>query len=112
MNHTDEWGRDPSIQIMRKVFKAIEMAQSRLLQQLDMDPYDLRIRGWREKALSLFEQAWVTANRMSINMDEEMASAIYIHGFAKIIGSEGIEVPSGILQSKEEIEKVIAEVFK
>ena len=55
MMHMDEWGRDPSVQAMRKVFKGMEKSLEKILGQLDISPYDQRIRGWLEKALAKFE---------------------------------------------------------
>ena len=36
MTDMDEWGKDPSVQIMRKVFKGMENAQHELLKPLDI----------------------------------------------------------------------------
>ena len=110
MNQIDEWRRDPSVQIMRKVFRAMENAQAQLLQELGINAYDLRIRGWREKALSLFEQAWVTANRMGMNMNESLASALYAHGLARIMDSDGINVHTKHLQTGEEVERIFKDL--
>ena len=110
MNQIDEFGRDPSVQIMRKVFRAMETAQARLFRELSINPYDLRIRRWREKALSLFEQAWVTANRMNMNMDEGLASALYAHGLARIMDSDGINVHTKHLQTGEEVERIFKDL--
>jgi hypothetical protein len=112
MNQTDEWERDPSIQIMRRVFRAMEDAQAQLLRRLGINPYDIRVREWREKALELFERAWMTANRMGMNMDEGTASALYVRGLAKIMSSDGVEIPSGILPAEEEVEKIFMEILK
>ncbi len=107
----DEWGKDPSVQIMRMVFKGMEKAQHGLLKRLDILPYDLRIRRWRKQALALFERAWGVANRMGIPMDEQTASAVYVHCLAKIIGSEGINIPAGLLPEVKSVENIFREVF-
>jgi hypothetical protein len=90
MTNMDEWGEDPSVQIMRKVFKGMERAQHELLKQLDITPHDLRIRRWRDQALSLFEKACGVANRIGIIIDEHMASLVYVHCFARIMSTERI----------------------
>jgi hypothetical protein len=79
MTDMDEWGKDPSVQFMRKVFKEMERAQHEVLTQLDITPYDLRISRWRDQALAVLERAWGAADRMGINMDEHTASLIYKH---------------------------------
>jgi hypothetical protein len=34
----DEWGRDPSVQAMRKVFKGMETSLEEILEKLDITP--------------------------------------------------------------------------
>jgi hypothetical protein len=111
MTDVDQWGKDPSVQILRKVFKGMEKAQHELLKGLNIAPYDLRIRGWREQALALFERTWHVANRMGVTMNEHTASTIYVHCLAKIMGSEGINIPAGILPEAENGLRVLKEVF-
>jgi hypothetical protein len=111
MTDMDEWGKDPSVQIMRKVFKGMEKAQHELLKRLDITPYDLRIRRWRDQALALFERACGVANRMGITMDEPTASTVYVHCLAKIMGAERINIPSGVLPDAKSVERIFKEVF-
>jgi hypothetical protein len=111
MTDVDQWGKDPSVQIMRKVFKRMEKAQHELLKGLNIVPYDLRIRRWREQALALFERTWDVGNRMGVTMNEHTASAIYAHCLAKIMESEGINIPAGILPEVENGLRVFKEVF-
>lgn len=111
MTDMDEWGRDPSVQFMRKVFKEMEKAQHDLLKRLDIIPHDLRIRRWREQALAFFESAWGVANRTGINMDEHTASLVYVHCLAKIMGAERINIPVGILPETRSLERILKEVF-
>jgi len=112
MMHMDEWGRDPSVQAMRKVFKGMEKSLEKILGQLDISPYDQRIRGWLEKALAKFETSWGVANHMGIIMNEKIAPVVYTHCLAKIIGSDGIEIPEGILPEEKGTARLIHEVFK
>ena len=111
MTDRDEWGRDPSVQIMRQVFTAMETAQRELLKQLDIFPSDLRIRRWREQARLLFEKTWGVAGRMGISMDEQTAAAVYIYCLAKIMSSEGITIPAGIVPEAKDVERLCKEVF-
>jgi hypothetical protein len=111
MTETDEWGKDPSVQVMRKVFKGMENAQHELLKRLDIIPYDLRIRRWREQALALFQRACGVANRMGITMDEHTASLVYVHCLAKVMGAERINIPSGVLPDAKSVERIFKEVF-
>jgi hypothetical protein len=108
----DEWGRDPSVQAMRKVFKGMEESLEDILGKLDISLYDHRIRGWLEKALEKFERARGVANQTGIIMNEQIAPVVYAHCLVKIIASEGIEIREGILAADKESERLIHEVFK
>ena len=111
MANMDEWGKDPSVQIMRRVFKEMEKAQRELLKRLDIIPYDLRIRRWRDQALTLFERAWGVANRMGIMIDERTASLVYVHCLAKVMSGEQIDIPPGMLPEAKSVERIFKEVF-
>ena len=104
--------RDPSVQAMRIVFKGMEKSLEEILGQLDIAPYDQRIRGWLEKALVKFETSWVVANQMGIIMNEKISAGVYAHCLAKVIASEGIEIPEGILPEEKDTVRLIHEVFK
>lgn len=108
----DDWGRDPSVRAMRRVFKEMEKSKNEVLEGLEISPFDLRIRGWLEKALPAFEKTWVVANQKGVAMDDERAALIYAHCFSKIIGTEGIEIPVGLVPEDKDTETLINEVFK
>lgn len=112
VNDMDEWGRDPAVQAMRKVFKGMETSLGEILEKLDISPYDHRIRGWLEKALAKFESSWGIANQTGISMNEKTAPLIYAHCLAKIMASEGIEIREGVLPTDRESERLVNEVFK
>lgn len=111
MTDMDEWGKDPTVQFMRGVFKAMEKAQHELLKRLDIIPYDPRIRRWRDQALALFERAWGAANRKGLPVDEHTASSVYVHCLAKVMGAERINIPTGILPEAKNIEGILKEVI-
>ena len=108
----DEWGRDPAVQAMRRLFKGMEAFLEEILERLAISPYDRRIRGVLEKALTKFEQSWGVAEQMGIRMNEEMAPVVYAHCLAKIMGSQGVEIPEGMLPEEKQIQNLIHEVFK
>ncbi len=112
MTEKDEWGKDPSVRIMRKVFKGMEEAQHELLKRLDIAPYDLRIRRWRDQALAFFERAYAVANRMGIIIDEHVASLIYVHCFARVMSAQRINIPPDILPDAKDVERIFEEVFQ
>ena len=111
MGSTDKWGRDPSVQMMRKVFKRIETAQDAFLNRLSVSTFDPRLRPWREKALVLFERSWGRASRLGVGMDQEKAAGIYMHCLAQVIRSEGFEIPTDALPENREMDMLLKEVM-
>jgi hypothetical protein len=107
MADIDEWGKDPSVQFMRKVFNGMEKAQHELLGRLNITPHDPRIRRWRDQALALFERAWGVANRMGIPMDEHTASSVYVHCLARFMDAERINIPAGVLPEAKNVERIL-----
>jgi len=99
----DEWGHDPSVQSMRRVFSLMEEAQQELLRRLNISLFDPRLRLSREQALELFEQAWPLAIKQGIILNEKDTAPLYIHCLARALGSLGVEVPNGLLPEDEKI---------
>ena len=79
MVYIDEWGMDPSVRAMRRVFKEMEKSRTLLLKHMNISPYDPRITGWSGTALTAFERAWGIANQLGVAMDGEKASVLYFH---------------------------------
>ena len=111
MANMDEWGSDPSVVHMRKVFKGMETSQEAFLKRLGILPFDLRVRRWRERALIIFERIWGVSVRMGINMNEERAASVYVHCLSGIMNSDGIDVPEELLPDIHEMEEILKEVF-
>jgi len=103
MSPQDEWGHDPSVQSMRRVFSLMEAAQEELLRHLNISPFDPRLRRSREQALKLFEQAWPLAIRQGIVLNEKDTVPLYICCLARTLDSVGIEVPNELLPRDEKI---------
>ena len=99
----DEWGHDPSVQSMRRVFSHMEKAQNEFLRVLKIPLFDQRLRRGREQARKLFERVWPLAARKGIAESEEDAALLYIHCLAKVLSLDGILVPSEVLPQHEKI---------
>lgn len=110
MNEMDEWDRDPSVQSMRDVFSRMEVAQGQLLEQSNISPFDIRLRGVRETAKHLFERSWALANARHVNMDKEKATRLYLHCLASALGTCGIEVATELLPEEEPYGGLVREV--
>lgn len=89
----DDWGQDPSVQRLRRVFASMETVQEELLNRLNLSPYDKRLRKFRQKALVLFERAFTLAAKRGVVMSEENAASVYLHCLGQALRSDGIEVP-------------------
>ena len=103
----DEWGHDPSIQSMRRVFSLMEAAQEELLRHLNISPLDQRLRRCREQALKIFEQAWPLAIEKGMTLSEKDAASLYLHCLARAFNSVGVEVPKELLPGDEKIVRLL-----
>ena len=108
----DEWGRDPSVQTMRRIFARMERAQDDLLMSLKLSPLDGKLRRVRECARRLFEQAWPQAQRNGLTRKEEDTVTLYLHCFVKILNQEGIRVPPGSFLGDQKILNFLTEKFQ
>jgi len=106
----DEWSLDPSVRMMRRVSGRIEAAQEKLLQRLSISPFDTRLRPWRETALKFFEKSWVQAKKYGIDLEEEQATAIYVHCLTRAI-IQGIEGAREAFPNDEKITMLLKETL-
>jgi hypothetical protein len=105
----DDWGQDPSVKMMRRVFANIEIAQEKLLRRLNISPYDNRLRRWRKEAHTLFERAYALAAQKGVVMSEESAASIYLNFLGRALSLDGVEVPSDALPSDGGIISLLSE---
>jgi hypothetical protein len=111
MSGADEWGKDPAVRAMRKVFREMEDAQGEFFSRMGIGDYDPRIRPWREKGLVLFERAFSYANRAGVLPNEKAASEIYLHCLARIMRSEGVSIHKEFLPGVIDIEEIFKEAL-
>ena len=86
MMESDEFGRDPAIQMMRRVFKRMEAVQGRLIEGAGLSFFDERLRGVRESALAAFEQTWAERAGQSVSLNENDYADLYEACFLEILG--------------------------
>jgi len=98
----DEWGHDPSVQSLRRVFSFMEEAQRELLRHSNISFFDQRLRHSREQALELFERAWPSGVRKGM-MSEKDAAPLYLHCLARALRSAGVEVSEEWLPRDEKM---------
>jgi len=111
MSETDEWGRDPSVQKMRRVFSGMEAAQKKLLEQVGISSLDSRLRQAREKARGLFERTWSHAATQDLNMGDDEVAGLYTYCLAWALGHTGIEVSGKFLPDDERLSDLIKEIL-
>lgn len=105
----DEWGHDPSVQSLRRVFSYMEKAQSEWLSHLNISFYDQGLRNVRKQALELFERAWPQAVRQGVIGNEKEAASLYLHCLTRASSSIGIKVPDIPLPENEKIIRFLKE---
>ncbi len=109
MTETDDWGRDPQVRYLRKVFSVMEEAQKGFLQRIGMSPLDDRLRSSREGALHIFEKAWMTATRRGIALTEEDLGPLYQACLARVLRSRGADIPQDTLPDNDKVRVLLAE---
>jgi hypothetical protein len=107
----DDWGRDPSVRAMRRIFAHMETAQTRLLVALQLSTLDRRLRRARDSARALVEQTWSLASKRGITLDEDGAADLYVHALASALLREGIMVPDTLLPKKGPLTTLLREVL-
>ncbi|MBS3920122.1 MAG: hypothetical protein KG012_14715 [Deltaproteobacteria bacterium] len=99
----DEWGHDPTVQMMRRIFSLMENSQKDLLRDLNISLFDPRLRRARSRARDLFEQTWPLAMQKEIVSNERGATLLYMHCLAHTLSLNGIEVPEQVSSKDERI---------
>ena len=108
----DEWGQDPAVQGMRRVFARMESLQRDLLERLRLSPLDERLRRCRELSLNRFEKAWPLAQRKGLTRTEEDAAILYLHCFVTMLNWEKIKVPEDVFPRERKITQFMSENFR
>lgn len=106
-----DWGKDPSVRAMRKVFAAMEATQREFIRNLGLSPFDRRLRRWRERALPAFDASWARSARADLELSETETGALYVHCLGRIMSREGMEIPAEILPRSEKLARLLREVF-
>lgn len=111
MIERDEWGVDPSVKRMRRIFSRMEAAQEELLEILQVSPYDRRLGEGREMAKALFEMAWPLAASRGMGSDGE-AAGLYRICLARALGRNGINIPETLNREYPGLASVLQEALR
>jgi hypothetical protein len=112
MDAGDEFGHDPQVKYLRRVFAGMEKAQADLIRRLGVSPLDYRLRRIREASLKLFEEGWMLANRQGTISTEKEIAILYIHCLARVLSANRIQVPREELPAHDGISRFMKEVLK
>jgi hypothetical protein len=107
----DQFGGDPQVRYLRKVFAGMEKKQNELLALIGVSTTDYRLRRVREGALKSFEKAWMIASRRGALENVDEIGDLYILCLAKVLSGNRILVPDELLPSNTGMKEVIKEVF-
>jgi len=107
---TVDWGQDPSVRFMRRVFERMEATHKELLESVNISPSDNRLRHWREETRNLFEQAWTAAARQGLPINEDEAGTLYALCFARTLRSDGVEIPDEALPKNAAMSRWVQQV--
>ena len=109
MEKKDEFGHDPAIRGMRRVFAQMETAQRDLLTDAGLSPFDPRLRRWREAARPLFEQGWSKAIRQGLQLTEEEAGMLYGVSLKRLMERDGVPFskPGAFGQEDPRLERIL-----
>jgi hypothetical protein len=108
----DEWGHDPTVQMMRRIFSLMEKSQGDLLKRLNLSPFDSRLRRARSSARDLFEQAWPIALQKGIVSNDRGAALLYMHCLVYALDKNRVSVPDQIWPKDDRIAAFLKENLK
>ncbi|OGP64866.1 MAG: hypothetical protein A2170_07145 [Deltaproteobacteria bacterium RBG_13_53_10] len=103
----DEWGRDPSVRNIRRLFASMETAQTELLDKLKLSPFDPRLRRAREEARALFERAWAEVASKRRAADEQEGCSLYLHCLVRSLRQSGIQIPDEAFTDQKRFERLL-----
>jgi len=108
----DQFGRDPQVRYLRRVFAGMERKQNDLLGHIGVPATDYRLKRVREAALKSFEKAWMIAGRRGVAETEDEIADLYILCLARVLAGNRIVVPDDLLPANRRISDVVKEIFQ
>ena len=107
----DDFGHDPSVQRMRKIFSSMEKAQWDMLEKLKISTFDERLRNVRKTALYFFEKSFPIAVSKGMNLDDDASAGLYAFCLEQSLKPVGINVPADLLPEDKQLEAVVMEAI-
>jgi hypothetical protein len=107
----DDFGRDPNVRGMRRVFALMETRQAVLLAAAGISPWDERLRYCRDRGRLLFEKAWAGAAQRGVELKEEDLASLYVCCLAHMLRGRGISVPEDAVLPSEAASRLLRQVL-
>jgi hypothetical protein len=111
MTASDDWGRDPSVRAMRRLFARMESGQKDLLESFEISSHDARLRACREDARDLFERV-LSRSAAALGQDEGDAATLSIHCLIRALKEHGLPIPAGAVREDGLLRGLIEEAMK
>ena len=107
----DDFGHDPSVQRMRKIFSSMEKVQWDMLEKLKISTFDDRLRNIRKTALDIFGKSFQLAISRGMDLDEDASAGLYAFCLAQSLKPVGIDVTDDLLPNNKQLEAVVMETI-
>lgn len=108
----DEWGHDPTVQQVRRLFSLMENGQDALLKQLGLSSLDTRLHDSRKTALSMYEKACRLAANKGLAWDEKTYADVYVNCLIAVLEKRGIRIPNDVLEVHQPHAGLLREVME
>ena len=92
----DEWGRDPAVRGMRKVFAKLEHAHNLLLKELRISWLDPRLGDIRDTARVFFERALSSERGRGRAIDDRAMIGLYLDALSQALRRSDISIPQAL----------------
>jgi hypothetical protein len=107
----DEFGGDPNVRRMRRVFAWMERGQEALLKAAGLSPLDERLRCCRERARTAFEKAWACAAGRGLELTEADVGTLYVLCLARMLVGQGVPVPEHAIPKSKAAQRLLRELM-
>lgn len=112
MNVPDEWGQDPSVQMMRRIFSLMEKAQGEVMERLSISPFDPKLRRIRSRARDFFEETWPIAIRKEIVSNDQETVRLYLSCLRYAMQLNGFRISDQAFSQDERMEQFLREILR
>ena len=107
---TNDWGADPSVQRMRRIFNSMEEIDNALIKSTGLSPFDTRLREIRTDSRILFEKSFSCLLSKGIHPDDRRTIELYRHCHINTFNKNSISISDSEENTDKELAALIKEV--